>query len=150
MKKYNDMAFKSCNDVKMLALCIYGEARGEGIEGMLAVGSVVCNRARQKQKTIKDICLEPKQFSCFNAGDPNREVLEGLCLNWADYIHTNKELRASFWVAYGLTEKYLSSNVGDANHYHADTVSPAWSKAMVKVKQIKRHVFWWDANYAKK
>ncbi len=148
--KYDDMVFRGCDDVKILALCIYGEARGEGIEGMLGVGAVVCNRARQTKKTIKHICLEPKQFSCFNPGDPNREVLEQLALKWNDYIQTNKTLRTAFWIARGLVEGFLYSNVGDATHYHADSVSPSWNRAMTRVRQIRRHIFWWDAEYARR
>ncbi len=54
-----------------LAKTIWGEARGENIETMLAVGWVVRNRLSAKRygKTYKDVVLQPFQFSCWNSGD---------------------------------------------------------------------------------
>ena len=142
--------FQDCNNEQILSLCIYGEARGEGIEGMLAVASVIMTRAKVSGQTIKQVCLQPKQFSCFNSNDPNSKILERLALGWDELILTNKHLRQSFWIAKGVIEEYLFSNVGEANHYHADSVSPSWNKSMTRVKQIGRHIFWWDAKYARR
>lgn len=144
------MVFGQLDNVKLLSLLIYGEARGEGVEGMLGAGSVAMNRARQKGKTLQEIILQPKQFSCFNRDNPNCEVLEELAIKWDEYIKTNRELRQSYWIAKGLIEGYLYSNVGDANHYHTDDVNPPWTKNMTRVKQIRRHIFWWDSAYPKK
>lgn len=63
-----------------LAKTIYGEARGESIETMFAVGWVIRNRlqVRRHGNTYKDVVLQPKQFSCWNEGDPNYKVMEGM------------------------------------------------------------------------
>jgi len=66
----------------LLRLLLWGEARGEmdnqrdlDARGMYAVGRVALNRShysRWKNMTLRDVILEPKQFSCFNQDDPNR------------------------------------------------------------------------------
>ncbi len=59
---------------QLLARCIWGEARGEPIQGKLAVAHVVLNRVKAQSyygKTIRDVILKPWQFSCFNENDPN-------------------------------------------------------------------------------
>ena len=62
-----------------LARTIWGEARSEGYEGMQAVASVVLNRIASGKTwwgaDIESVCLEPWQFSCWNANDPNRAKL---------------------------------------------------------------------------
>ena len=67
------------NNLLHLAKTIYGEARGENIETMLAVGWVVRNRLQAKRygNSYKDVVLQPKQFSCWNKDDPNYKVIKG-------------------------------------------------------------------------
>ena len=62
-----------------LAKTIYGEARGENVETMLAVGWVIRNRLTAKRygDTYKDVVLQRKQFSCWNENDPNYKVIKG-------------------------------------------------------------------------
>jgi len=68
-------------DVNLLHLAktIYGEARGENIETMFTVGWVIRNRLQSGKhgKTYKDVVLQPKQFSCWNKGDPNYKRIKG-------------------------------------------------------------------------
>lgn len=143
------LPFNSCDDAKTLALCIYGEARGEGIEGMLAVASVVLNRAKMSKKAIKSICLQPKQFSCFNPGDPNREVLERLALGWDKYIETNKYLRQSYWIAKGMIERWLIPNVDNATHYHHVAIKPSWADKLEKVARVGNHMFYFEKGWGR-
>ena len=67
-------------DFLYLAKTIYGEARGESIETMFAVGWVIRNRLQSGRhgKTYKDVVLQPKQFSCWNKNDPNYKVIKGI------------------------------------------------------------------------
>lgn len=135
------------DDVQALALCIYGEARGEGIDGMLGVASVVINRAAMSRKTVRSVCLHPKQFSCFNDSDPNREVLDGLSAGWTEHITTNKHLRQAYWIAKGMIEKYLMSNVGNATHYHHVSIKPSWADKLQKVTRLGNHQFYFEKGW---
>ena len=70
--------FMSLPDEELLARCIWGEARGESIEDMVAVANVVINRLGKKIRygsTIKEVILKPWQFSCFNEKDENFPLL---------------------------------------------------------------------------
>jgi spore germination cell wall hydrolase CwlJ-like protein len=58
-------------DLDTLKRTIWGEARGEPFDGMLAVAWVIVNRAKRRNMSIRDVCLQPWQFSCWNAADPN-------------------------------------------------------------------------------
>jgi spore germination cell wall hydrolase CwlJ-like protein len=59
----------------VLRMLAYGEARGEGGIGILAVLHVVMNRALKLDTTLKHEALRKRQFSCFNDEDPNRREL---------------------------------------------------------------------------
>lgn len=58
-------------DQFITALAVWREARGECREARRGVYHVIANRMRLRNKTAVQVCLEPKQFSCFLAGDPN-------------------------------------------------------------------------------
>ena len=75
---------ETMNDIEILARTIYGEARGEygrvdgGLAALIAVGNVIVNRAQHQTwfgRSIRDVCLKPYQFSCWNENDPNREKI---------------------------------------------------------------------------
>ena len=56
-------------------LTVWQEARGESYEGKMAVAEVILRRTQQKYSsdgTIAGTCLQPLQFSGWNAKDPNR------------------------------------------------------------------------------
>jgi len=69
---------KQLTDSEAMILTVYGEARGESIEGQVAVMNVIINRAHNRHLSIKEICFQPLQFSCWNANDPNFPVLKEL------------------------------------------------------------------------
>jgi N-acetylmuramoyl-L-alanine amidase len=55
-------------ELDVLGLTIIGEARGEPVEGQVAVGSVIRNRLHiypNKYKSYSEVCLEKDQFSCW-------------------------------------------------------------------------------------
>ena len=52
----------------IVAMTILGEARGEGQAGMYAVACVIAQRSVAWNKTPIQVCLQRKQFSCWNAG----------------------------------------------------------------------------------
>lgn len=52
--------------LEVIAKTLYGEARGEGIPGLRAVATVIYYRAKGKPENFVDVCLKPKQFSCWN------------------------------------------------------------------------------------
>jgi len=64
-------------DLIIAAKTLWGEARGDSVEGRLAVAHVFMNRWRStggqwaKDDTLAKTCLRPWQFSAWNSNDPN-------------------------------------------------------------------------------
>jgi spore germination cell wall hydrolase CwlJ-like protein len=58
---------KECRltDSQIVAMTIWGEARGEGKAGMYAVACVISQRSINRNTTPAEVCLQRKQFSCW-------------------------------------------------------------------------------------
>ena len=124
-------------DIDVLARTIWGEARGEGREGMLAVSAVVINRVRNRRwpGDVVAVCQQPYQFSCWNYNDPN--------LNKLLYVGEEDPM---FQVALGLAALQLSDSFIDptdgADHYHTKDILPYWAKGEQPTITIGRHKFY--------
>ena len=117
------------DDLDLLTATIYGEARGEPIEGKVAVGWVIKNRTLDGRwsDNFKNVILQKKQFSCWNVKDKNYEksvwaLVPSRCsldLVW-------RECRL---VAHGILYDRLLDNTKGSNHYHANNIEkPYWAK----------------------
>lgn len=125
-------------DIDILARTIYGEARGECHEGQLAVGLVILNRYVSKKwfagKTVADTCLKARQFSCWNAEDPNSEKIKNL---------SDSELSK-----YKAIASYLLANMeciditNGATHYHTKKINPVWARGKKPCAVIGNHIFY--------
>ena len=117
----------------IVALTILGEARGEGMEGMAGVASVIQTRMIERSQSAKQVCLSPKQFSFWNGG-----VSES----------TKKKLLATpqgknaLYLADLVIHKQMISIVKGANHYHAISVAPRWARDARLVATIRNHKFY--------
>ncbi len=130
-------------EIDVLARTIFGEARGEPVQGLEAVANVILNRVRISQKKgrywwgngIIGVCQKPYQFSCWNKSDPSY----GRLTNVTDKnIHFATALRIARRAAIGV----LKDNTKGATHYHADYVSPYWAHGETPVQTIGRHIFY--------
>lgn len=136
-------ALRNLDDVTLLALLVYGEARGEPIEGQVAVACVVRNRVNQSNKSWQDVMLQPLQFSCFNPGDPNLQKILTLVENPE---FGGKILQQCRWVAEGVYRGLILDNTGGATHYvthplYTSPKAPAWVHKLQFCGVIGRHVF---------
>ena len=115
-----------------LATAVYFEARGESLEGQLAVARVVMNRAASGRYP-PDICSvvkQPAQFSFVRHGE----------FPWID---TNS---AAWARAEGVARLALANVVpsvsNDVLWYHADYVAPSWGQRLSRVEKIGAHIFY--------
>lgn len=132
--------------IQILALTAYGEARGEPIEGIVAVMSVIRNRVNEGRfggNTYQAVCLKPKQFSCWNEDDPNRKLLDRAVESLEQGI-LPRVLELCMLLAEGITKGIIPDNTKGSNHYltrklfNEGTIS--WAKGSPKAL-VGNHVF---------
>ena len=128
------------SEQEIVAMTILGEARNQGEAGMYAVACVIQQRAAHwrrngKRITPTQVCLQSKQFSCWNPDDPNRPKLRGLLNN------NNKQAIYAKRLALGLG-KLEASYVNNADHYCKVTKNPYWIKGEKRLKTIGQHKFY--------
>ena len=127
---------------RAVARTIWAEARGESLEGQLAVASVIRNRADSPVTwwgvDLLTVCLKPWQFSCFNdyttADNPSagvRQFMDGL---YSEPQHQH--------LAAGVVGDWILDTTGLATHYHTLAVSPSWMAELTETCRIGQHVFY--------
>ncbi len=135
--------------VDVLARTVYGEARGESVRGKEAVAAVVINRvaaAEQRRRQgrrhwwghdVPSVCLKAYQFSCWNHGDPNRDVLMRVGTDDAVF-------RICRRIARRAVAGILADPTDGATHYHHVDVLPGWAVAHAPCAEIGAHLFYND------
>jgi len=115
-----------------LATAVYFEARGETLEGQLAVARVVMNRA-SSGKYPPDWCSvvkQPWQFSFVRHGE--FPTIDTQSAAWA---------RAQ-GVARLAIANVVPSVEQDVLWYHATYVAPSWGRRLSMVERIGAHIFY--------
>jgi hypothetical protein len=121
----------------VIALTLWGEARGEGDIGLRAVASVIHYGSKQKDRGLVEECLRPWRYSCwqkevFTQTEPKSgDIIWGKCLVIAGEL---------------LIGKF--EPMFEASHYfNPDVVPGRWPKSwnlgrMQYVTRVKHHEFW--------
>jgi hypothetical protein len=117
-----------------IAVAVYHEARGETVQGQLAVARVIMNRASSGKypTTWCGVVKQPWQFSFVN---PRTGYLPGV------------DQDSDAWrKAQGITRLAMANVVPslptDVLWYHANYVAPSWGRRLTKVSQIGAHIFY--------
>jgi len=124
----------------IVAKTLWGEAAGEGRLGMEAVAGVIGNRKRLRWRDKTDeaaVCLDHKQFSCWNVGSPLLAKMERV------QRQPDAAWREALAIASDLLAGRLADRTDGATHYHASTLrrTPAWAQGVVPCCTIGRHLF---------
>ena len=130
-------------DTEIMARTLYGEARGEGLNGIEAVANVIINRVKYAHttgpfwwgKTIKEVCLKPYQFSCWNPNDSNLAKITG-------DLSSDPVFEVCKRIAVRAIKGLLPDRTKGATHYHTLSVNPGWATALVPNVQIGNHLFY--------
>lgn len=119
-------------ELECLAGAIYFEARGEPLEGQLAVAQVVLNRAGSGiyPSSICDVVTQPAQFSFIRNGE------------FPPIDHDSELWHQALAVADIARRQLVQEIDGDVLWYHADYVSPGWGQRLTRAAQIGRHIFY--------
>jgi spore germination cell wall hydrolase CwlJ-like protein len=115
-----------------LANAVYFEARGESLEGQLAVAEVVLNRARSGRypATWCGVVTQHAQFSFVRGG-----VIPAANRSSEAW----KRAVAIARIAQQGSNRMLASNV---LWYHANYVSPSWGRRLARSSVIGAHIFY--------
>ena len=117
-----------------IAVAVYHEARGETLEGQLAVAKVIMNRAASG-KYPSSWCGTVKQPWQFSFVNPRTGVMPGVIA-----------ASASWRKALGITRLAVANAVptlgNDVLWYHADYVAPSWGRRLSMVQKIGTHIFY--------
>lgn len=119
-------------ETNCLATAVYFEARGESVEGQLAVAHVVMNRAVSGRYPTDwcGVVKQPAQFSFVRHGEfPS--------------VDTNCDAWKKAEAIAELAAANVVPSVGpDVLWYHADYVAPSWRHSLQEVEQIGAHIFY--------
>ncbi len=118
--------------MRCLAGAVYFESRGEPLAGQLAVANVVINRAEDRRwpSSYCGVVYQRSQFSFVK----NRRMPR---------VNTNSHAwQKAKAVARIAHDEMWDSPAADAVYFHANYVSPRWSRAKTKLAQIDTHIFY--------
>ena len=117
----------------VVADTLYLEARGEKPRGIRAVATVIYNRAKNTGKTFEAVCLQPFQFSCWNASKTRKIAPK-----------TRSDAKA-YGLCLAIEKELLTGNfepIGEWTHYYNPRLcSPKWARDGQDKTQIGNHIF---------
>jgi len=134
-------------DRDVLALTLWGEARGEGLAGQVAVAWTIRNRVEMDLSNdgkpdwwgegYTDVCRKAWQFSCWNSSDPNFPYLVG------EKPIPAAQMRIARQAATAVIEGQLPDPTKGATHYFATALTqpPKWAGKSKQTLVLGRHVF---------
>ena len=115
-----------------LATAVYFEARGESLEGQLAVARVVMNRAASGRYPPDwcSVVKQPAQFSFVRRGEfPQADT-------------SSDAWRKAEAVAQLAAANIVPSVENDVLWYHATYVAPSWGRRLNLAERIGTHIFY--------
>lgn len=139
-------------NIDITARTCFGEARGEQKIGMQAVANVIQTRSNiasaymlTKGKphplfgdgSAASACKMPWQFSCWNAADPNSQIIN-------DVDDSIPVFRDAVWIATGVLNGTLGDVTNKATHYYDRRMvnPPGWAVGKQPCATIGHHLFY--------
>ena len=122
------------DEANCIAVAVYHEARGESLEGQMAVAKVIMNRAASGKYPSSwcGVVKQPWQFSFVNARTGYMPSVDQASDAW----------RKALGVTRLAVANAVSSVPGDCLWYHADYVAPSWGRRLTRVEKIGAHIFY--------
>lgn len=125
-------------DVFMLGLTVWREARGEPRDGKIAVAHSILNRVKRPSwwgDSVLSVVSKKWQYSSLT--DPNDKQLT----KWP--VDTDKEWQDCLLIAWGVYDGSLRNPAPGADSYFADTIPPPrWADEKKFVVKIGHHSFY--------
>ena len=115
-----------------IAVAVYHEARGESLEGQMAVAKVIMNRAASGQYPASwcGVVKQPAQFSFVRHG------------RFPSVDQSSDAWRKALGVTRLAVANAVQSVPTGCLWYHADYVAPSWGRNLTRVEKIGAHIFY--------
>lgn len=120
------------DEANCIAVAVYHEARGESLEGQMAVAKVIMNRAASGKYPTSwcGVVKQPWQFSFVRRGQ-------------FPFVDQGSD---AWRKALGVTRLAVANAVqsvpSECLWYHADYVAPSWGRSLTRVNKIGAHIFY--------
>jgi spore germination cell wall hydrolase CwlJ-like protein len=108
-------------ELDIVCRVVAAEARGEDLQGQMAVAQVIRDRSQLWGMTVTEVCLAPGQFAAPYQGEISAEVVQAV---WA------------------IFDQGMSVFDEPVTHFHADYVSPYWTESKVSRGTVGAHRFY--------
>lgn len=119
---------------------IIAEAAGEGRRGMVAVASVINNRATVRGQTVGQVVRAPNQFDGYsNPGSGAKKAQQS--------AKTRAEAET---IARDVLAGKIADPTGGADHFYSGTKTPGWANRIAKTADIGGHKFFQSPQAASK
>lgn len=112
-------------DLSTVYETIIYESANQSLAGQVAVAKVIRNRAEERHMSFEQVCLQPKQFSCWNTSKHRQYTSEEL--------ETAKEA----W-------NQSATNNSIANMYCTVNCHPSWESKVQYIETIGDHKFFYE------
>jgi len=132
----------STRDFKCLVEAVYFEARGEDLEGKIAVAIVVINRVEYS---------DTKTSICSVVHATSRRKDGSTACQFSYYCNPNKRYRHMFnaidrkyaeYAAFVALKGSVPIGLSKATMFHNTSVNPYWTTSRTFVRQIGNHMFY--------
>ena len=120
------------DEANCIAVAVYHEARGESLEGQLAVAKVIMNRAASGRYPTSwcGVVKQPWQFSFVHHGQ------------FPSVDQASDAWRKAIGVTRLAVANAVPSVPTGCMWYHADYVAPRWRNNLTRVEKIGTHIFY--------
>jgi len=120
------------DEANCVAVAVYHEARGESVEGQMAVAKVIMNRAASGQYPASwcGVVKQPAQFSFVRHG------------RFPSVDRSSDEWRKALGVTRLAVANAVASVPTTCLWYHASYVAPRWRNNLTRVEKIGAHIFY--------
>ncbi|HEU0309957.1 MAG TPA: cell wall hydrolase [Sphingomicrobium sp.] len=120
------------DEAHCIAVAVYHEARGESLEGQMAVAKVIMNRAASGKYPTSwcGVVKQPWQFSFVRNG------------RFPSVDRGSAAWRKALGVTRLAVANAVESVPADCLWYHADYVAPTWGRRLTRVEKIGAHIFY--------
>lgn len=146
----NELPEVDDHQLQCLALNIYHEARGESVNGKLAVAHVTVNRVHSKKfpNTVCEVVTQARYSNWWKETHGRNVPLRNQCsFSWycdgkSDQVYNQQAWQSSLSIARSVLMKHTQDPTNGATYYYNPTLAdPYWKDHFQQVASVDNHVF---------